>query len=129
MAAQPLNADISVRYNIRSYRSVKRSDTVAAGIYRLRPLNVAVPGIDGIKAEVQTRDTSKADFSPYASAGFPIVYGLHGETSFKDMVDNIAGAGFAFKIGTDKFIPQADSALEDDMYGSAKTVDDTYAAV
>ena len=128
MAAQPLNADISVYYNLKSYRSVKKHDSIAAGIYRLRPLNVAVPGIDGIKAEVLTRDTSKADFSPYASSGFPMVYGLHGETSFKDMVDNIAGAGFAFKIGHDKFIPQAADALEDDMYGSAQTVDTTYAA-
>lgn len=127
MAAQPLNADISVFYNVRSKRQAKQGGSIAANIYRLRPLVMAVPGIDGDPAEVLTRDTSKSDFSPYASSGFPRVYGEHGETTLADAISHVTGAGFAFKIGQDKFLPQAEDALDEDLYGSVKSVDATYA--
>jgi hypothetical protein len=126
MAAQPLNSDISVFYNVRSYRPMRKGSSVAAGIYRLRPLVTAVPGIDNRDSEVKTRDTTRKDFSPYAEAGFPATYGLHGDLSFEDTVAHVAGAGLSFKIGQDRFLPQAADALDEDFYGKVRTVETTY---
>lgn len=127
MAAQPLNADISVFYNVRSKRQAKQGGSIAANIYRLRPLVMVVPGIDGDFASAKTRDLTRRDFSPYAEDGFPICYGEHGETTLAEAVTHVAGAGIPFQIGQDKFLPQSEDALDEDLYGRVKTVDDTYA--
>ena len=121
MSAQPLNTSISVFRTIRTQRDIRRSDSVAAIIKKLRPLLAVKPG-EEIGVGVLTRDTATKDFSPYmgqassgATRGFPIVIGLLPVATFAqaqalgrntDGKDNSLStlADFAFQIGTDKFI-------------------------
>ena len=124
--SQPLNQDISVRLNIRSYRASHRHEAVAALTKGLRPLVLSVPGQE-ILVGVLNRDTTVADFSPYmgqprhgAARGFPIVVGLLDRVSFANAQTNLPDAAPAFAIGHDKFIHNTDATLSGDLYGDAQ---------
>lgn len=128
MAAQPLNTEIKVFRNVRSFRQDARHESIAALTKRLRPLVMSVPGREDLVG-VETRDTNVADFSPYmgearfgAGRGFPIVIGLKPQVSFANAQANTAGVDFAFTIGQDKFLANAEADLGRDLHSDLRAV-------
>jgi len=133
MAAQPLNQEILVFRNIRSFRQALRQESVAALIKRLRPLVMSIPA-DEILVEVKSRDTAVSDMSPYmgearfnAGRGFPIVIGLRGQVSFAEAQTQLAGTppaghnvGFGFQIGQDWFLTNTVAGLSGDLQQDAR---------
>jgi len=126
MAAQPLNQEILVFRNIRSFRQALRQESVAALIKRLRPLVMSIPA-DEILVEVKSRDTAVSDMSPYmgearfnAGRGFPIVIGLKGQVSFANAQANVPAVGFGFQIGQDWFLTNTEAGLDGDLHQDAR---------
>lgn len=126
MAAQPLNQEIQVFRNIRSFRQAHRHESVAALIKRLRPLVMSIPA-DEILVEVKARDTSVSDMSPYmgearfsANRGFPIVIGLKDQVSFANAQTNIPNVDFGFQIGQDMFLDNTEAGLSGDLHQDAR---------
>lgn len=126
MAAQPLNQEIQVFRNIRSFRQAHRHESVAALIKRLRPLVMSIPA-DEILVEVKARDTSVSDMSPYmgearfgAGRGFPIVIGLKDQVSFANAQTNISNVDFGFQIGQDMFLANTEAGLSGDLHQDAR---------
>lgn len=127
MSAQPLNTDIAIYLNVRSQRNIRRHDSVAAIINRLRPLVMSVVGREMKTATYLTFDTSKKDFSALCEIGdgFPIVKGLHGDLPFSTAQENLPDVDFAFQIGADKFITNTAAGLDNDLQGDLRDVDDS----
>jgi len=126
MASQPLNQEILVFRNIRSFRQALRQESVGALIKRLRPLVMSIP-TDEILVEVKARDTAVSDMSPYmgearfgAGRGFPIVIGLKDQVSFANAQGNIADVDFGFQIGQDMFLQPTEAGLSGDLQQDAR---------
>ena len=128
MASQPLNTDIQIYRNVRSFRQALRQESVAALIKRLRPLVMVVPSQE-ILVEVKFRDSTVTDLSPYMGQaskafgrGFPIVIGLRSTVSFATAETGIAGVDFPFQIGQDKFITNTLANLSTDLFAGLRAL-------
>lgn len=125
MAAQPANTDIKVYLTVRSRRDIRRTDSVAALIKRLRDNIAVIPGKE-MTFQVLARDTNVRDFSPYmgearptAVRGFPIVVGLRDEVDMSE-VQTMDNVDFAFVIGQDTFVKSTQAGLTGDLFGDAQ---------
>lgn len=115
MSSQPLNSDILVYRNVRSYRQGLRHESVKAMTGKLRQLVLQVPGQE-IQTQVNKRDVNVADFSSFMTAqawasptggavrGMPIVIGTRGTRDLNAVNVLTAGTINVFEIGTDKFV-------------------------
>lgn len=119
-ASQPLNSDIKVYRTLRGQRVLRKYDTVEAITKRLRSLVGMVPGKE-LLTQVETRDTSRKDFSAYASSGQPVVIGAKSDVEFSSF-QGIDSADYAFQIGQDKFIRQTEAGLSDDLFAAAQAL-------
>jgi hypothetical protein len=130
MSAQPLNQEILVYRNVRSFRQAFRQESVAALIKRLRPLVMSIPA-DEILVEVKSRDTAVSDMSPYMGQarfdggtplgrGFPIVIGLASQVSFANAQANLPLIDFGFQIGQDMFLQNTTAGLGQDLQQDAR---------
>lgn len=129
MSAQPANTSIKVYRAIRSYRAHAAHTTIANRIKRLAPLVMSVPGREGAFVQVVARDSDVSDFSPYmgearttALRGYPVVIGTASQVSFENAQGNMAGIGFSFTIGQDKFITNTEAGLTRDLHKDARAL-------
>ena len=129
MSAQPANTSIKVYRSIRSYRAHDAHTTIANRIKRLAPLVMSVPGREGAFVKVEARSTAVSDFSPYmgearvtAVRGYPVVIGNVSQVSFENAQGNMAGIGFSFSIGQDKFITNTEAGLTGDLHKDARAL-------
>lgn len=127
MAAQPANTEIKVYMTVRSRRDIRRTDSVAALIKRLRDNIAVIPGKE-TSFQVLSRDTNTKDFSPYmgearptAVRGFPIVVGLRSEVDMSE-VQTMDGVDFAAVIGQDVFVKSTSANLTGDLFGDARAL-------
>lgn len=128
MAAQPLNASITVARNVRAYRQDLRHESVEAITKRLRPLVMSVPG-EEILSGVQTRDTTLADFSAYmgpaspvSGRGMPVVVGVNAPVTYAHAQATLPGVDFGFKIGTDRFLTNDSTSLDNDLHADLRAL-------
>lgn len=126
MSSQPANSTISIFRTVRSYRKALRHEAIAALTKRLRPLIMSVPGEETLVG-VLARDTTVQDFSPYcgearfgAGRGFPIVVGLYQVKTFATAQENLPSIDFAFQIGSDLFLHNVASGLDQDLQGDLR---------
>jgi len=129
MSAQPANTSIKVYRAIRSYRAHDAHTTIANRIKRLAPLVMSIPGREGAFTQVVARDSDVSDFSSFmgearvsAVRGYPVVIGTAPQTSFVNAQGNLAGIGFGFQIGQDKFITNTEAGLTRDLHKDARAL-------
>ncbi len=122
-AAQPLNSSISVFLASRSFRNLRKFDSVGTIIKRLRPLVMSVPGREITTATVLSRDTTTKDFSTYGRDGFPIVIGLQVDLPFGVAQEQMPSVDFAFQIGADKFLINTPAQVTNDIMGDLQAAD------
>ncbi len=129
MSAQPANTSIKIYRSIRSYRAYAAHTSVANRIKSLAPLVMSVPGREGVFTKIEARDTNVSDFSPYmgearttAVRGYPVVIGVAPQVSYNNAQGNLAGIGFGFQIGQDKFLTNTEAGLTRDLHKDVRAL-------
>lgn len=122
MASQPANADISVRYMLRTYRQDLRHESVLAilGFPGMRGWVLSVPGKETLVTENRGSVSAGVTTSLQGdgSLNLPVVRVLRAVKTWTD-VKNITHLDMPLRLGRDLFFFKKSAYNTEDIMGSA----------